>query len=555
VSLAFRSMALLLVVALHAPRLGARVPVEVDPRLFDATLSPGALIGLESAWIPAHLERYAGIGVMYANDELVAATVAGERVHGPLNTRWITTLGFGLGLLDRLELQLGTSLHAYGDAFAADEDARSFGMGDVRAAVRYALMRAPQGGFGLVAQLGVFFPTGGKVPFSGDGGVVLDPRVVLDWRSSEGIALALHLGYRIRPARQIFDLTIDDEVRYGLGLELPFGALGAAAPLALLAEVEGALGLGTSDADPSGAMSARKRPLEARLGLRAFGEQWALTLAAGAGLSSGYGAPDLRVFVGLSFSPGTLTGPRPMPPPLANAAPEIGPAPSFPVVLGFADPAALDAAMRADPDIDGDGIPVPTDLCPEEREDVDGNADDDGCPDPDNDGDGVLDAADKCPTELETPNGIADDDGCPDEGQVTVVTKNGVIELTQAIEFNSGSDVLAKSAAPLIAQIAAVLKADVGIRRLRIEGHTDGDGDEEMNVDLSERRAARVRQKLMELGVAGARLLPKGYGPTRSIAPNTTPEGRKKNRRVEFRIIDPWPVGVPRVDFDGPVTP
>ena len=167
----------------------------------------------------------------------------------------------------------------------------------------------------------------------------------------------------------------------------------------------------------------------------------------------------------------------------------------------------------------------------------------------------MLDAADKCPTELETPNGIADDDGCPDAGEVNVVAKNGVIELTQTIEFQSGSDVLAKSAAPLIAQVAAMLKANAVIKRLRIEGHTDGDGDLEMNVDLSERRAARVRQKLMELGIDGARLLPKGYGSTRGVTTNATPEGRKKNRRVEFRIIDPWPVGVPRIDFDDPVPP
>ena len=525
-------LAPLLVVALYAPRVDAQ---SVDPRLFDATTSPGAIIGLETAWLPRHLERYVGLGLTYANDELVATRPDGVRVHAPLHTRWITSLGFGIGLFDRLEAQLGLPLHSN-----TGGDGKSFGVGDLRLALRGELARS--GAFGFVAQLAVSFPTGGKVAFSGDDGVVFDPRLVLDWRNDDGLALALHLGYRVRPERAVFDLTIDDELRYGLGIEVPAGALGASARVALVGEVEGAIGI----VDPG---SAGQRPLEARLGLRLFGDQWALTFATGTGLTAGYGAPDLRFFVGFSFAPSTLTGPRPAPPTtLVVGGP--APAPEFPKVAGFSDPRVLEEAMRADPDQDGDGIPMPADQCPNEPEDFDGGNDSDGCPDPDDDNDGVLDAADKCPTEAETPNGIKDDDGCPDEGQASVVAADGVIALVQTIEFQSGSDVLAPSATPLIAEIAAVLKANPKIKRVRIEGHTDGEGDEEMNVDLSERRAARVRQKLMELGVDGQRLLPKGYGATRGLAPDTTPEGRKKNRRVEFRIIDPPPPGAPRVDFE-----
>src|SRR5262249_19630197 len=69
----------------------------------------------------------------------------------------------------------------------------------------------------------------------------------------------------------------------------------------------------------------------------------------------------------------------------------------------------------ADPDADADGVPLERDKCPDDPEDIDNSADDDGCPELDNDVDGVLDAADKCAAEKEVVNGFQDDDGCPDE--------------------------------------------------------------------------------------------------------------------------------------------
>ncbi len=66
-------------------------------------------------------------------------------------------------------------------------------------------------------------------------------------------------------------------------------------------------------------------------------------------------------------------------------------------------------------DSDGDGFTDDVDGCPQEPEDVDGFADDDGCPDVDNDNDGILDVADRCPMVPEDVDGWKDDDGCADE--------------------------------------------------------------------------------------------------------------------------------------------
>jgi len=517
---------------------------QVDPRLIDPSLSPGAVIGLDTAWIPGHLQRWAGVGIGLADDELISDGPDGAATHAPLHTRWISTIAFGLGLFDRLELQIGVPLHLVsGPTLAGDDAVESFGVGDVRLAMRAALLRPEmaRGGLGVSLQAALFLPTGSKAPMSGDEAAVFDPRVVVDWRGDDGVGAALHLGYRARPERRVLDLTIDDEVRLGAALELPLGALGSELPVSLLAEVEAAIGLG----------EARRRsalfPVEARAGVRVFGERWALTAASGAGLSDGYGAPDVRVLVAFAFAPGQLDGPRPLP---GRRVTGPAPPPRFPEAPSLLDPVVFDDATRADPDPDGDGVLAGADACPESAEDHDGFMDDDGCPDPDNDGDGVPDTRDLCPDALEVPNGVMDDDGCPDEGQAMVVARDGVIELAQSVEFNSGSDVLARSAAPLLSEVAAVLKANPHIRRVRIEGHTDDQGDEEMNVDLSERRASSVRARLVELGVEPTRLLPRGYGATRPVASNATPEGRRKNRRVDFRIIDPPAPGTPRIELD-----
>jgi hypothetical protein len=70
---------------------------------------------------------------------------------------------------------------------------------------------------------------------------------------------------------------------------------------------------------------------------------------------------------------------------------------------------------RPNRDTDRDGLSDDRDACPAEAEDLDGYADEDGCPEPDNDGDGILDARDRCPDEAEDADGVNDEDGCPDD--------------------------------------------------------------------------------------------------------------------------------------------
>jgi outer membrane protein OmpA-like peptidoglycan-associated protein len=224
-----------------------------------------------------------------------------------------------------------------------------------------------------------------------------------------------------------------------------------------------------------------------------------------------------------------------------------------------------DADGCPDPDNDSDGVPDFRDACPMAAEDADLWADDDGCPDPDNDldgipdafdacpnqpgdrdhdgcpaldtdGDGVSDDIDQCPTEKETHNDYLDGDGCPDTPPQLVVVTNEQVEIKEVINFETGSALILPDSHAVLDDVLRVL-SDAPRMRLRIEGHTDSEGGEDANFDLSRNRAEAVRAYLLRKGVAPDRLSALGFGETRPIDTNRTPTGRTNNRRVEFHIV------------------
>ena len=105
---------------------------------------------------------------------------------------------------------------------------------------------------------------------------------------------------------------------------------------------------------------------------------------------------------------------------------------------------------------------------------------------------------------------------------------------TQGIYFATNSDRIRPESTATLKEIESILTEHADLR-LRIEGHTDSDGDEAHNQNLSERRAASVKRYLVEqYGIDASRLETAGFGESQPVADNATPEGKQKNRRVEL---------------------
>jgi OOP family OmpA-OmpF porin len=209
------------------------------------------------------------------------------------------------------------------------------------------------------------------------------------------------------------------------------------------------------------------------------------------------------------------------------------------------------AEPKAPSDYDGDGVPDDGDACPGTPAGT--PVDSRGCPrERDGDGDGVMDDDDRCPG---TPAGVSvdangcprdsdgdgvpdDRDACPDTPAGARVDQRGCeVQLERPVSFN-----LTVAFAFDSAEITGVAFQEMLelLRFLReypsatavIEGHTDSQGAEAYNQNLSERRAQAVVDALTNSGIARDRLAARGYGESRPIASNDTEQGRQQNRRV-----------------------
>jgi outer membrane protein OmpA-like peptidoglycan-associated protein/tetratricopeptide (TPR) repeat protein len=105
------------------------------------------------------------------------------------------------------------------------------------------------------------------------------------------------------------------------------------------------------------------------------------------------------------------------------------------------------------------------------------------------------------------------------------------------ILFETGKSVLTTSSYEELDRLVGILE-DNPLMRIEISGHTDNTGSLALNMRLSETRAQAVVEYLVQKGVDRSRLEYKGYGPDQPIADNATAEGRKMNRRVEFKILE-----------------
>ncbi len=206
------------------------------------------------------------------------------------------------------------------------------------------------------------------------------------------------------------------------------------------------------------------------------------------------------------------------------------------------------------PDTDGDGIRDRDDACPEQP----GTAELKGCPIKDKDSDGVPDESDACPDQAGTllakgcPD--ADDDGIPDRDDacpntagmlinkgcpIIVERDKRVLNLAvKQVQFEYSNSTLRPESEKILDDIAQIMLKYPDYL-LNVEGYTDNVGSTIANQYLSEQRASACVAYIAKKGIPASRMKAFGLGENLPLGDNNTPEGRAKNRRVEFELALP----------------
>ncbi|MSP61177.1 MAG: hypothetical protein EXR72_12695 [Myxococcales bacterium] len=506
-------------------------------------------------------------------------------------------LGLHMSLADWLELAIvaPVSAQGYGQVYGSIDDplhptgfyagasptnvgAPNAAPQDTRVALKLAIPRLGPVGIAVIAE--ATLPFGDESAFLGDRGFTFRPTAVIDLTLGKFTA-ALNAGYVLRQQTFVLEpqdtsakrrpaatlIEVDDELAFSVGAAYRIIPL-----LGIGAEVYGLFPLATAAASPERTAAAPDRVLDALAGLHLFpGRDLTIAVGGGAGLLPLSSRHDtFRVFVGLSWAPvegaraasfgaGAADSDGDGIPDVVDTCPKEAedkdgfddedgcPEPDNDQD-GVADgqdkcpnaPEDKDGFQDDDGcpelDNDGDGIPDSADTCPGEPEDKDGFQDEDGCPDLDNDGDGIGDDKDRCPNEPETRNGVDDEDGCPDTGGQVAIGQ-GKVEIPEQVQFETGRATILARSFSLLERIAEKLRT-ADVKKVRIEGHTDDSGGVKKNQDLSQARADSVLEFLVKKGVEATRLQAAGYGSSRPIASNKSADGRAKNRRVEFIIVE-----------------
>ena len=101
------------------------------------------------------------------------------------------------------------------------------------------------------------------------------------------------------------------------------------------------------------------------------------------------------------------------------------------------------------------------------------------------------------------------------------------------IQFDTGKATIQPGSASVLGEIVKLLQQNPDLK-LRVEGHTDNQGNAAANQTLSDKRALAVVTWLTGKGISASRLAAKGFGATKPVADNGSEDGRAKNRRVEL---------------------
>jgi outer membrane protein OmpA-like peptidoglycan-associated protein len=126
----------------------------------------------------------------------------------------------------------------------------------------------------------------------------------------------------------------------------------------------------------------------------------------------------------------------------------------------------------------------------------------------------------------------------PPPEQKRVEVRDNQIVINEKVQFEYNSAKILEVSHSLLDEVAKVIKEHPQIKLIEVQGHASAEGSDDYNLKLSDKRANAVMKYLTgKAGIDKAMLQAKGYGETVPIADNESEEGKEKNRRVEFHIL------------------
>ena len=563
---------------------------------FEPAPAGDRMFGVESPYALGEGVPHVALILDYAHNPFTLKHGPGQSdVQAVVSDQMFLHLNFSIAILNRINLNLSVPAAVLQDGSDPTVGATTISsphdtaFGDLRVGARVRAWGEWDDPFQIGVSGYVWAPTGANGVYVSDGqargaaNLVLGGHVpVLNWSLSGGLQFRPTQTIQLDPSLPAF--TQGTSVQIGGGV----GFLFADGKAQIGPEIRGSL----LTAGNTSRTTNAELTLDARY--RIF-DDFELGLGAGPGLTSGFGTPDIRVLGMLAFSP-QMKKPAPPDrdgdgvPDAEDACPDLAaPRTANPAKPGCPAPADRDGdgipdEVDACPDVpgvastdpgkngcpmdrDGDGIPDTKDACPDAPGPPSADLAKNGCPLPrDSDGDGIPDTEDACPTipgiKSTDPrqngcpgdrdgDGIRDDkDACPDVPGVPTkdpktngcprarITAQGVIEILEQVEFEVGTAKIHAASSALIEEVAGIFKKHPDITRVEVQGHTDNDGNRIANRVLSQQRADAVKKALVAQGVEARRLIAKGYGAEQPLVDNTTAEGRAKNRRVQFVVLE-----------------
>jgi OOP family OmpA-OmpF porin len=537
------------------------------------------------------------LGFEFLHKPFVYDNAAGDQAGEIVKRQIALNVGVALNIVERLKLavdlpiyvdQVGESGVLIGSnpqiEYPGPDGA---GIGDIRATADLRLFGEYGDPFTLAVGAHVFFPTGKEENYLSDGVVRVLPRLMMAGQAGL-VAWAVNLGVHFRD-------EIEDTVFQGVGVghQLYGGAALGVMPVPQV--LIGAELYGMTDLVHSDFFEKRATPAELLFGVRGIiADQVRLGVGVAPGLTNAIGTPGVRVMAKLEWFPGVAPTDRDMDgvPDDVDACPDTpgvrttvaatnGCPPPPPDrdrdgILDNEDACPDDPGERTDSpatngcpppkDRDGDGVFDPADACPDQAGEKTNDPATNGCPPADQDKDGVLDKDDACPTlageKTDDPktsgcpdtdkDGIRDpEDACPDlpgardadpkkNGCPLARVERGQVRIIEQVKFKTGSATILPESYPILEAVAKILKEHPEIKKVRVEGHTDNRGGKALNKRLSARRAQSVMRWLTAKGgIPKGNLTSVGHGMDKPLEDNSTEDGRRENRRVEFHIVDP----------------